>query len=309
MSAKPRADAERYAVIGSGIRLCYRTDGDPGGTPVVLIGGLGEDLTSWSPQLVSRLVDAGHHVIRHDNRDVGRSTFAETPSPALWRQALARPRADAYTLVDMAGDTVGLLNHLAITSAHLVGRSMGGMIAQIIATRRPALTASLTSMYSTTGARRVGQPAPSTILRLMAPPPKTRDTAVRAHLSITAHIAGTAYPIDEREETEHPLLAWERADATAADGVARQVQAIHASGDRTAEVATIAVPTLVVHGDRDVLVAPSGGVATARAIRGVRHVVIPGMGHHLPAALAALADNVADLVIDHVGARTDGGRG
>jgi pimeloyl-ACP methyl ester carboxylesterase len=197
----------------------------------------------------------------------------------------------------MAADAAELIDHLGVGPVHLVGRSMGGMIAQTVAARRPELVATLTSMYSTTGNTKVGQPALSTWALLCAPPPTDRVGAVRSHLRMTAHLSGAAYPLDEAEETEHAVTTWDR---TAGDGVAgtsRQLQAIQASGDRTAEIATITAPTLVINGDRDRIVAPTGGVATTAAIPGARHVVIPGMGHHLPDALAL---RIADLVVAHL---------
>ncbi|MFB8004927.1 alpha/beta fold hydrolase [Nocardia sp. NPDC056000] len=288
--------ADRFVTLPGGTRLCYRIDGEYG-PPVLLIAGLAEDLTTWSPRFVSALAATGFRVIRLDNRDCGRSSYASTPPPSTLRQLLARPRRDAYTLADMATDAAQLIEHLGLGPAHLIGRSLGGMIAQTVAARHPAHTMSLTSLYSTTGDPKVGQPAPSTLALLAAPPPRNRVQAVRAHLRLTAHLAGTGFPIDEVEETDHAVQTWNRTAGDAAAGTARQVQAIQASGDRTAEIAGITAPTLVINGDRDLIVAPSGGEATVAAIAGARHVVIPGMGHHLPDALALL---IADHVVGHL---------
>lgn len=289
--------ADRFVTLPGGTRVCFRTDGPAGGTPALLLAGLGEDLTTWSPRFVSALAESGFLVIRMDNRDSGRSTFATTPPPNTLRQLLSRPRRDAYTLADMATDAAQLIEHLAVGPTHVVGRSMGGMIAQTVAARHPALTATLTSLYSTTGDPTVGQPAASTKALLVSPPPRNRLQAVRAHLRMTAHLAGTGYPIDEAEEAAHAVETWNRTAGDGASGMARQIQAIQASGDRTAELATITAPTLVINGDRDLIVAPSGGAATAAAIRHARHIVIPGMGHHLP---DSLAPRIADHVIDHL---------
>lgn len=162
---------------------------------------------------------------------------------------------------------------------------MGGMIAQTVAAAEPARVRSLTSIFSTTGAKKVGQPALSTMRLLAAPPARTRTAAVRAHLRITSHVAGTGYPIDDAAEAAVVAGGWDRAAGDLAAGTARQIQAIQASGDRTAQLSRITAPTLVLNGDRDLLVAPSGGAATVKAIRSAQHVVIPGMGHHIPEAL------------------------
>lgn len=288
---------DRFVTLPGGTRVCYRIEGEAGDPPVLLIGGLAEDLTTWSERFVSAVAATGFRVVRMDNRDCGRSTYASAPPPNTLRQLLARPRSDAYTLADMAADCAQLIEHLDLGPVHLVGRSMGGMIAQTVAARYPELTASLTSLYSTTGNPDVGQPAVSTLALLAAPAPQNRVQAVRAHLRMTAHLAGTGYPLDEVEEVRHAIATWDRTAGDGAAGTARQVQAIQASGDRTAEIARIKAPTLVINGDRDLIVAPSGGVATAAAIPGARHVVVPGMGHHLPDSLAFL---VADHVVGHL---------
>lgn len=304
MSEPGPSDLDRFASLSSGTTICYRDHGDPGAPVVLLVAGLGEDLTFWTPSFVGALVARGFRVVTMDNRDVGRSTFATAPPPSTWRQVLARPRQDAYTLADMAGDCVGVLDHLGVRQAHLVGRSMGGMIAQTIAATEPRRVLSLTSLYSTTGARKVGQPAWSSIRLLVAAPPRTRAAAVRAHLRITEHVAGTAYPIDEAEEAATAARGWDRCSGDAAAGAARQIQAIQRSGDRTAQLRTITAPTLVINGDRDLLVAPSGGAATVRAIPSAQHVVIPGMGHHVP---EALVDPITRYIAEHADRVAEGG--
>jgi pimeloyl-ACP methyl ester carboxylesterase len=273
---------DQFCRAGAGRRVCYRTDGDPSGAPLLLVAGLTLDLASWPPAMVDGLVAQGFYVIRFDNRDVGRTTPASTPPPSLWRRALQRPRRDGYDLADMAGDAVAVLDHLGVAEAHLVGMSMGGMIAQTIAARYPARTLSLTSIFSTTGSRRVGQPALSTLLLLSKRPARTREEFIRNHLGLARHLAGSGFPTDEAGAAEYAARAWDRGLRQAAgDGVSRQINAIYKSGDRTAEVQRITVPTLVIHGDRDRIVHPSGGRATAVAISGARHVTIDGMGHDL----------------------------
>ncbi|MFE3024677.1 alpha/beta fold hydrolase [Nocardia tengchongensis] len=293
---------DRFVRLPNGFRICYRLDGRPGDPPVLLLGGLGEDLTTWSQPFVTALASRGFSVIRMDNRDSGRSTFDSAPAPGTLRLLCGRPRADAYTLTDNAADGAQLLECLGVDRAHLVGRSMGGMIAQTLAAQFPARTASLTSIYSTTGGPGVGGPSLKTMSMLAAAPPRTRLQAVQAHLRLTGHLAGLAYPMDEAAETAHAVSTWNRIAGDADAGMRRQMQAIRASGDRTGELRTITAPTLVINGDRDPLVHPSGGAATAAAIAGSHHVVIPGMGHHLP---DSLTDRIVELICAHLTPASD----
>jgi pimeloyl-ACP methyl ester carboxylesterase len=290
-------DADRFVRLPAGPRICYRVEGPEDGEPLVLIAGLSLDLTSWPQSMVEGFARNGFRVVRFDNRDVGRSDRIPLPPPGMLRQLLARPRPDAYDLADMAADTVGLLEALGLDRVHLLGMSMGGMIAQTVAARHPARVASLTSIFSTTGHRGVGQPARSTLLRMGAPPAKTVERFVEGHLAMLGHIGGPGFPPDDDVERAWATAVWTRGDgATAAPGVARQVGAIQASGDRTAELRRITAPTLVVHGDVDRMVHPSGGRATAEAIPGARHVEIPGMGHHLaPGVVDRLVELTTDL--------------
>ncbi|MFV8167218.1 alpha/beta fold hydrolase [Mycobacterium sp. 134] len=298
------SDSDRYATLSSGQTTCFRESGGKADPAILLIAGLGEDLTFWTDSFVGLLANQGFRVIVMDNRDVGQSTFATNPAPAMWRQVIGRPRSDAYSIADMASDCVGVLDHLGIGQVHLVGRSMGGMIAQTIAATEPQRVLSLTSIFSTTGASKVGQPALSTIRLLVAAPPKNRTAAVRNHLRITRHIAGTAYPIDDAEEAAIAAHGWDRSAGDTAAGVARQIQAVQCSGDRTAQLSRITAPTLVINGDRDLMVNPSGGIATANAIRSAQHVVIPGMGHHIP---EALVDPITQYIAQHADRVNKGG--
>jgi pimeloyl-ACP methyl ester carboxylesterase len=291
------ASGDRFVDLPAGPRLCYRTEGPDDGVPLLLIAGLGIDLTSWPQQMVDGFIARGFRVVRFDNRDIGRSSRADTPPPGRLRQLLARPRPDAYDLADMAADTVGLLQHLGIDRVHLVGMSMGGMIAQTVAARHPERVASLTSIFSTTGDRRVGQPARSTLLRLARSPARTVEESVQRHLGMLRHIGSpTALPDDDLERAWAVGL-WERGGGAAARaGVPRQISAIQASGDRTAELARITAPTLVVHGSTDRMVHPTGGRATAAAVPGARHVEIPALGHHLaPGVVDQLVELTTDL--------------
>jgi pimeloyl-ACP methyl ester carboxylesterase len=290
--------SDQFCRVGAGRQVCYRTDGDPSGTPLLLIAGLTLDLTSWPSTMVDGLVAQGFYVIRFDNRDVGRTTPAATPPPSLLRRALRRPRRDGYDLADMAGDAVAVLDHLGVGQAHVAGMSMGGMIAQTVAALYPARTSSLSSIFSTTGGKRVGQPAISTLLLLSNPGSRTRDEFIRKHVMLMNHLAGTGFPLDEAGAAEYAAGAWDRGLREAAgDGVARQINAIYKSGDRTVELGRISVPTLVIHGDSDRIVHPSGGRATAAAITGARHVTIAGMGHDLA---PGVIDRLVELITNHI---------
>jgi pimeloyl-ACP methyl ester carboxylesterase len=295
--------------LPAGPRICYRTEGPADGPPLLLIAGLGIDLTSWPQRMVDGFTGEGFRVIRFDNRDVGRSSAIATPPPGRLRQLLARPRPDAYDLADMAADAYGLLEHLGVERVHLVGMSMGGMIAQTLAARHPDRVASLTSIFSTTGHTRVGQPARSTLLRLARGPARTVEESVERHLAMLRHIGSGTFLPDEELERSWATGLWERGGGVRARaGVPRQISAIQASGDRTAELARISAPTLVVHGDVDRMVHPSGGRATAEAIPGARHVEIAGMGHHLaPGVVDRLVELSTDLARSAGTARTTTG--
>jgi pimeloyl-ACP methyl ester carboxylesterase len=190
-----------------------------------------------------------------------------------------------------------LLDHLGVDRVHLVGMSMGGMIAQTLAARHPDRVATLTSIFSTTGHRRVGQPARSTIVRLMKRPARTVEESVQRHLAMLGHIGSASFPPDDDLERAWATTVWERSGGRrSTEGVARQISAIQASADRTAELRRITAPTLVVHGDTDRMVHPSGGRATVAAIPGARHVEITGMGHHLaPGVVDRLVDLTTEL--------------
>ncbi|MFL1429255.1 MULTISPECIES: alpha/beta fold hydrolase [unclassified Nocardiopsis] len=288
---------DRFVDLPEGPRICYRVEGPDDGVPVLLIAGLGLDLTSWPRRMVEGLLDRGARVVVFDNRDAGCSTRVRAPSPSPLHSVLGRPGPDSYDLGDMATDTVGLLDHLGIERAHVVGMSMGGMIGQTLAARHPDRAATLTSIFSTTGRRRVGRVAWSSLVRMGGPPARTVEESVRRHLAFLRHIGSAVFPPDRDEEVAWATGLWERAGGVRArSGVPRQIGAIHASGDRTRELARIGAPTLVVHGDVDLMVHPSGGRATARAVPGARFVEIEGMAHHLA---PGVVDRLAGLIGDH----------
>jgi pimeloyl-ACP methyl ester carboxylesterase len=282
--------------VGRGIELCYEQIGDEDNPPIVLIGGLGQQLHgSWPTDFAAALAARGYRVTRFDNRDVGRSTHMDFPPPkplAILRGG-SHPRQ--YHLGDMARDTVGLLDALGYRDVHLAGISMGGMIAQTVAAHYPGRVRTLTSIMSTTGAPRIGRPAMSTWWRLAtSKPPRTRSEAMDRDVAIFRHIGSHGFAFDEERVRRRAAIGWDRDQSSA--GTPRQLAGIFRSGDRTAELRNIDVPTLVVHGDRDRMVHPSGGAATARAIRGARLETITGMGHDLP---VGVWHRLVDLITGH----------
>jgi len=275
-----RGWTERPVELPSGIVLCVDERGPAGGRPLLLVAGLGMQLTSWPEELCDALAAHDLRVVRYDNRDVGRSSRIAQPVPSRAELLLRRIRPDRYDLGDLAEDALGLLRALGLAPAHVVGVSMGGMIAQTLAARHPEAVRTLTSIVSSTGGRRVGQPARSTVLRMLRAPARDRDAAVDRAVAFFRHIGSHGFPVDEERLRAEAIRAFERGHDPG--GVERQLAAVLKSGDRTAELARIAAPTLVVHGDRDRMVHPTGGAATARAIPGARLETVRGMGHDLP---------------------------
>jgi pimeloyl-ACP methyl ester carboxylesterase len=288
------SSGEQMVEVGEGVKLCYERLGSPPDPPVLLIMGLGQQLLAWPDDFCEALIARGFQVIRFDNRDVGRSSHASIPAPRLPQLATRRFPPEQYDLGDMARDSAGLLDALNLAPAHVVGISMGGMIAQTLAARHPDHVRSLVSIMSSTGSRRAGWVAPSSLRLMFRPPPRDREAAAQRALVLWRHIGSHGFPLDEDSVRDRAMRAFDR-DPRAAAGTARQMAAILKSGDRTAELRHIAVPTLVVHGDRDRMVHPSGGKATAAAIPGARRVTIAGLGHDLPVdAFARLIELIAD---------------
>lgn len=295
------SEQDQLVDVGRGIRLCYQEIGNPADPPLVLVAGLGQQLHSWPDDFTAALAGRGFRVIRFDNRDVGRSTHMDFPAPNPIAILRGGNHARQYHLGDMARDTVGLLDALGHRDAHLVGISMGGMIAQTVAAHHPGRVRTLTSLMSTTGAPRIGRPAPSTWWRMATDrPPRNRTEACESAVRTFRHIGSHGFPFDENWVRERAGVAWDR-DPTS-DGVKRQLAAIFAAGDRTAELREIDVPALVIHGDRDRMVHPTGGLATARAIPGARAVTIDGMGHDLP---RGAWPRLIDLIAQHANSTSD----
>ena len=273
---------EERAKVGE-VELVYETIGDPGNPTLLLVMGLGMQLIHWDLEFCEGLAERGFQVIRFDNRDAGLSTKIDAPVPNVMR-AMAGLRIRApYLLSDMADDSFGLLDHLGIERAHVVGVSMGAMIAQTMAIRRPERVLSLGSMLSTPGDRRVGTPKLRVWSVLMRRAPDDRDAYIEYFVRVFRMIGSPAYPVDEERMRERAAATYDRCHHPA--GTARQLAAILASGSRTAALRRLDVPTVVIHGKSDPLVPFRAGVATARAIPGAELLAFPGMGHDLPREL------------------------
>lgn len=286
-------------VVANGLGIEVDDRGAPDGEPLLLIMGLGMQLTGWPDELVQNLVTSGFRVIRIDNRDAGLSQGFDalgTPNLALagLRYSLRLPVASAYSLQDMAADSLAVLDALGIPQAHVCGASMGGMIAQHLAVRHPTRVKSLTLIMTTTGARRLPQPSLRVRGALMSRPSGKSPEAVVAHLKRVFSIIGSpAYPPDPARL--HQRLQDSVARAWRPAGTARQLAAVLADGDRSVLVQILRVPTLVVHGEADPLVPVAAGHELARLIAGAKSDFIPGMGHDLPAQLLPrIARGIAD---------------
>jgi len=278
-------------VTANGLALEYEIHGEPDAQPLLLIMGLGAQLTRWSPEFVGALASRGFRVIRFDNRDIGLSEKLDAAGPPdvpgiLEDRATGRPTRAAYTLDDMARDAVGVLDALGIPKAHIVGASMGGMIAQLVAADHPDRTLSLTSIFSTTGHRDVPPATPAAAERLTAraPDPKTDREGYIAHSIASARVIGSpAYPYSDAELRQQAIETVERSYYPM--GFMRQYAAILASPHRRDKLATVKAPATVIHGTDDPLVPVEGGRDTAAHIPGATLIEIPGMGHDIPPAV------------------------
>jgi len=273
----------------NGIEIEYEDYGPKDAPPVLLIMGLGAQLTLWPMPMVEQLVERGYRVIRYDNRDIGLSTKLDheaAPSmPALIGQMMTGQKPDVpYLIDDMAADAVGLLDALGIAKAHVMGASMGGMIAQMVAAVYPTRVLSLTSIMSTTGNAALPSATPEAMAVLTQRPTTTDMEALVAHGVRAEKVIGSpGYPVPEAELSARIRRDFERSFYP--PGIARQMAAIVGSGDRRAALGTITAPTMVIHGVDDPLVPIAGGRDTVATIRDARIVEIPGMGHNLPDAL------------------------
>jgi len=287
---------EQIAPVGE-LELCYETFGDRADPAVLLIMGLGTQMIGWRDEFCAGLANRCFFVVRFDNRDVGRSTRLDhLPVPTRWQLVRRDKSAANYTLEDMAADAIGLLDHLGIERAHVIGASMGSMIAQTLAATHPDRVSSLVSIMGNTGARTSGQPTLRTSKALLSVAPQDREGYVEHMVETFSLIGSPGFERDEAELRRFAETAFERGPSPAGGG--RQLAAILASGDRTKLLRRITAPTLVIHGKADKLVRPSGGRATAKAIKGARLLEIPGMAHDLPREawpqmFDAIAENAA----------------
>ena len=267
----------------NGIEIAYATYGDPSSPPLLAIHGLGAQMTDFPPAFIDGMVESGYFLITFDNRDQGRSTWMDEAGQPDIAALLGDPDSPVpYLLADMAADAAGLLDALGIEDAHVLGVSMGGMIAQQFAIDYPDRVRSLTSIMSTPGPT-IGPPTPEAMEALLVAPVTEREAAIEQSLAGSRVIASTGFPFDEIGMRARAEVHFDRGHHPA--GTARQLAAILASPDRTAALAGVTAPTLVVHGAADPLVTLPGGEATAAAVPGAELWVVEGMGHDLPEAV------------------------
>jgi len=287
-------------ITANGLTLEYDEHGDPAAPPLLLVMGLGAQMTLWPIEFVEGLASRGFRVIRYDNRDIGLShKFEGAKSPGIVKMMILsrfglKPRVP-YTLADMAADGIGLLDALGIDKAHVVGASMGGMIVQHMAFSHPERVLSMTSIMSTTGHRKLPAGSREAIAVLTQHPAATDEDTLVEHAVKVAHAIGSpGYRPDPDRLRERSRAILRRSFYPA--GMPRQLAAIVADGDRRERLQSVRTPTLVIHGEDDPLVPLAGGEDTARHVAGAKLMTFPGMGHDLP---AELVDEIADAIADH----------
>lgn len=291
----------RFADVGNGITLCYETFGDPAAPAMLLIGGMGSQMIDWHPDLCLQLAARGFHVIRFDNRDSGLSTHIDQPPRA--REVLgtisAGGEADVpYHLWDMAADTAGLLDHLDIHQAHVVGMSLGGMVAQELAIRYGDRLATLTSIMSMTGDPDVGLPTPAALEVMMEPPPKTREEGMERGVAHSNIWGSECADLDHVRELS--AAKWDRDNDF--NGTARQFVAVVSSGSRSEGLRSVSVPTLAIHGTLDQLIQPDGSERLAEVVPGAELLIVEGMGHDLARELwPTLVEAITSHALKHSG--------
>lgn len=277
----------------NGLELAYETFGDPADDAILLVMGLGTQMLAWPAELCTALADAGHFVIRYDNRDVGLSTKIDAPAPSIPDILLKRNLA--YTLDDMATDAFALLDHLEIDQVHLAGTSMGGFIAQTMALRSPERIRTLSLSMTSTGSKKVGRPS-AAVVKMMATAKPAPDRAAAIEESVAVNtFLGSPQHQDADKIRELSAIAWDRSHEP--DGRLRQLGAIMAQPNRAPGLRRLDIPTIVVHGLNDPLVHVSGGIALAKTIPGATFIGHQGMGHDLPLTLwREMADHQLELI-------------
>jgi pimeloyl-ACP methyl ester carboxylesterase len=276
---------EQFASLPSGIDICFETFGDADDQAILLIMGLGGPMGWWTEDFCERLAARGYLVIRYDNRDTGRSTKLRQHRVGKLDivRAFAGLAKAPYSISDLADDAFGVLDHLGIDRVHLVGVSMGGMIAQTMAIAEPERALSMTSIMSTTGSRKVGWQHPKVIPAMLASAGSTRDSYVERSLRTSLLIGSPAFPGDEESARSRAYETYDR--GWIASGVSRHILAVLTQPDRTKDLAKLDLPVTVIHGLNDPLVHRSGGRAVANAVPGAEHLEIAGMAHDLPVQL------------------------
>ncbi len=290
---------EQFAHTGDGVDICFQTFGDPTDEAVLLVMGLGGPMTWWNDDFCRLLAAKGFFVIRFDNRDTGRSTkisSARVSRSDVLRAFAQRPRPVPYGLSRMGQDGLDVLDQLGIEKAHVVGISMGGMIAQTLAVEHPERTSSLVSIMSTTGSRRVGWQHPSLLPALLAPRTGGREAYRQNSADFWQRISSPGYPESREQALDRAGVTWDR--GFSASGVLRQILAVLTQPDRTRALREVSVPSAVIHGLADRMVHVSGGRATARALPGCELVLVPGMGHDVPAGLYGQITDVVRRTAD-----------
>jgi pimeloyl-ACP methyl ester carboxylesterase len=282
VNAAAQESGEHLARVGE-VELAWDELGDPDGEPMLMVMGLGAQLIHWDKRFCELLGERGFRVIRFDNRDSGHSSRLKGPPPKTAAMLLGSRRSLAYSLDDMADDAAGLLDGLGIDSAHLVGASMGGMIAQVVGYRHPDKVRSLGLIMTGSGKRVASLPRLRAFGTLLTRPARTRDQFVELLVRTFGVIGSPEHETDEDWLRATAGATWDRGHSRA--GVARQLHAITASRDRSRNLRAVRAPTVVIHGERDPLVRPAAGRSLARAIPGAELRMIPGMGHDLPRAV------------------------
>ena len=301
MDGNTAFEADTKFVNANGIRIAYRDHGHEQNPPLVLIAGIYNQLIRWPDEFIDMLVDHGFRVIRFDNRDIGLTEkMVGKKAPSVIRITMKLffgvPADIPYTLEDMANDTVGLLDALEIDKAHVVGMSMGGMIAQLVTILHPKRVLSLTSIMSTTGALGKGSASFKVARQMVAPVPKDR-TALENSVITRQMFGSPAYPQTDAEVTASVAQEFKRSNNPA--GYLRQMAAVRLAPSRNNQLKRVKVPTLIIHGNQDLLVDVSGGVETKKCIKHAKFVRFEGMGHNLPKVLLPqFVDLIKDIASD-----------
>ena len=287
------------SVQSNGLEIAYEEVGPRDGRPLALVMGLGVSLVFWEEGFCAMLAERGHRVIRFDNRDVGRSTKLDAlgvPNVLEAMDALASGTtiAGPYLLTDMARDTIGLMDALGIERAHVIGASMGGMIAQTIAIEHPHRLRSMTSIMSSTGSPSLPLGKPEAMALLVRPPVSERSAYVDQAVEVWRVIGSPGFPFDEQRVRIRAAAHFDRGYHP--PGIARQLVAVVASGDRTASLSKVSTPSLVIHGVDDPLVPVEAGKATAAAVPGASLLLVEGMGHDMPPQVwPRIVDAISEL--------------